>query len=222
MARALDPGAPDFLQDDTAIITAVPFTVCYWANDDIITSEDTFFWVGDKDATDEWFMLIFEGDRSGDPITVGAVAGGSLASGRTTTGFSAGVWHHAAGVFATSTDRSPFIDGGSKGNSTSDRTPSGLDRTTVGRRGDSSPSHQCDGTIAHVAVWNVDLTEQEIATLAAGFSPLRMRRDSLVGYWPINGQSPEYNVVGTGVNLTVNGTPPVAEEPPITQFIKAA
>lgn len=76
------------------------------------------------------------------------------------------------------------------------------------------------GRIGHCAIWNASLSDQEIETLAQGVSPLRVRRDALVAYWPVNGQSPEIDIVG-GINLTVNGTT-VAEEPPIPYSIVAA
>ena len=70
------------------------------------------------------------------------------------------------------------------------------------------------GDIAHVAVWDVVLTDDEVATLAEGISPLRVRRGSLIAYWPVGGQSTERDIVG-GLNMTVNGTPTQSEEPPI-------
>ena len=65
------------------------------------------------------------------------------------------------------------------------------------------------------------LTDEEIASLAAGVSPLRMRRDNLVAYWPVNGQSPEPDVVG-GLDLTITGSPLISEEPPISNSVVAA
>ncbi len=70
-----------------------------------------------------------------------------------------------------------------------------------------------------MAIWNVALTDSEIATLAEGVSPLRVRRDALVYYCPIGGQSPEIDIIG-GVNMTVTGTT-VDEEPPIPYSLVA-
>ena len=44
-----------------------------------------------------------------------------------------------------------------------------------------------DGGIAEVAIWNIQLTTNQISALAAGFSPLLIRPDKLVGYWPLGG-----------------------------------
>lgn len=76
------------------------------------------------------------------------------------------------------------------------------------------------GDVAHVALWNVALTDDEVASLAAGVSPLRMRRDALIAYWPVGGQSPEPDVVG-GFDLVVTNGPVQSEEPPIHSSVIA-
>jgi len=83
-----------------------------------------------------------------------------------------------------------------------------------------SPNRQLNGLVSHTAVWDVGLSVNEIVSLANGHSPLKVRRSNLVSYAPLNGQSPEPDIVG-GLNLTVNGSPAVAEEPPIPDSIKA-
>jgi hypothetical protein len=61
------------------------------------------------------------------------------------------------------------------------------------------------GDIAEAAIWAAALTAEEFAALAAGTSPLSIRPDALVNYYPIIGRhSPEIDLVG-GNNLTVNG-----------------
>lgn len=47
------------------------------------------------------------------------------------------------------------------------------------------------GDLAHMAIWEVELTAAEVAALAAGFSPLAIRPVSLHRYWPLDGQNPE-------------------------------
>jgi hypothetical protein len=41
------------------------------------------------------------------------------------------------------------------------------------------------GKIAEVAVWNVALGDDEIASLAAGANPTTIEAEYLVGYWPL-------------------------------------
>ena len=69
-----------------------------------------------------------------------------------------------------------------------------------------------NGRIAEAAVWNTDLTADEIASLGADrVSPLLIRPDNLIAYWPIIGRtSPEINLMGSG-NLTLGGSPATAD-----------
>ena len=69
------------------------------------------------------------------------------------------------------------------------------------------------GNIAHVGIWNVALTDGEVAMLASGLSPQRVRPQSLIAYLPFLGRdSPEIDIVG-GKTFTVNGATTSANEP---------
>lgn len=71
--------------------------------------------------------------------------------------------------------------------------------------------------VAHVAAWSVKLSAGEIAALSNRVNPGCVRRSSLVFYYPIWGvDSPEPEIGGSKVNLTVTGTathnnPPVGK-----------
>mgnify|MGYP003122294995 CR=1 FL=1 len=70
------------------------------------------------------------------------------------------------------------------------------------------------GGIAEAAAYSVVLTAGEIGMLAAGFSPLMVRPESLIGYWPLGGAYPNDNMDIVGGNtLTTNGGP-IAEPHP--------
>lgn len=80
-----------------------------------------------------------------------------------------------------------------------------------------------DGKIAEVCLWNVELTDGEMESLGSTpISPLFIRPQSIVSYWPIIGRtSPEIDIVG-GNNMTVVSAPPVATHPPIIYPATAA
>ena len=70
-----------------------------------------------------------------------------------------------------------------------------------------------DSIIAEAAVWNVDLTDAEVAILAAGYSPLFVRPQFLVAYWSLFGDSsPEPDIIG-GYDMTLNNGPTQATHP---------
>jgi hypothetical protein len=76
-----------------------------------------------------------------------------------------------------------------------------------------------NGRIAEAGIWNVALSDREVAALASGVHPARMRPDALVAYWPLWGDdSPELDwhpSGGTRYPMTLTGTPTKANHAPI-------
>lgn len=92
-----------------------------------------------------------------------------------TTSFSANTWHHAAYYRPTGASAaSLWLDGAGKNTGViSDAAQTGI---VLGQG-------TCD--LAELAWWNVELTDAEVALLAAGFSPQFIRPQSLVHYFPL-------------------------------------
>jgi hypothetical protein len=81
-----------------------------------------------------------------------------------------------------------------------------LNRTTIGRRTNSALSGYYSGRVAEAAIWSVALADAEIAALAAGVLPYRVRPGSLLAYWPLWGQhSPEIDLAKGTFPLPVTG-----------------
>jgi len=137
---------------------------------------------------------------------------------------SANPWTNLVGVFNDTNDRDGYINGSSNtfhngGNITSN-TLSDADIVGVGYGSlDSGTPSYSKNTVAECALWNVALTTTEIDSLAAGFSPLFIRPESLVLYYPLGG--PYAADVGTAFagtathNLSITGSPTSAANPPI-------
>jgi hypothetical protein len=117
-------------------------------------------------------------------------SGGGTADAFATGNFSTGVWHSLVGVQSSSTSRVFYGDGvAGTGNTTSaNPTSAQLDRTTIGALV-SNGSHlsTANGDIAECAIWDVDLTAEEAAMLAAHVCPLLVRPSRLVFYCPAQG-----------------------------------
>jgi len=132
-----------------------------------------------------------------------------------------GTWHHIAGVYDGSELR-VYCDGVEEGSTSS---TANFSSTTAPVRigsgsGGSGEEEPFDGDIGHVSIWGVPLSGGEVASLAIGISPLKIQKDNnLLFYAPLNGQDPEYDVIGA-LDLTVNGSVK-SEEPPIPNSIKA-
>lgn len=73
--------------------------------------------------------------------------------------------------------------------------------------GKNASLYQFYGSIAEFGIWNAALSPGEINSLQQGVNCNLIRRDSLVGYWPLYGQaSPEPDLSGNVNNGTVTNT----------------
>jgi hypothetical protein len=185
VARDFD-GSADYLVSSTLPVTAYPFTFACWAN---VDNNSAGHLVGLTDNTDTTRLSIF------------FINGGQLAAAcvddisvnrdwRTTATGATGVWHSCVGVFTSATDYKAFLNGDSTGSYafTGNAAVNSANRFNIGALLRSSLAGQVDGRIAEVGVWNVALTQAEVDMLAAGHSPMMVRPQSLVGYWPLHGR----------------------------------
>jgi len=207
MARDFDGGGSQFLRVEVAVVTAAAFTVSLLFNLTALAANSAFFWMGDKDDnTSFWAMEALTNSTVRWRATSGG--SGSAVTGNTV---STATWHHGFAIEASATSRTIMLDGdtGNAGTDTTSKAPNGgNDRTSLGRFDDAGPSNDLDGLIAEVAVWNVALTTGDGVVLSKGTSPLLMRPNNLVAYWPLT--SPvataalEPDLVG-GNGMTVTG-----------------
>ena len=122
--------------------------------------------------------LMFFGDSSTGNVYygIGIVADSLEIYARNTTEYTArsiGIpiidkWYHVAGVFASATSKVLYVNGDSvAGISTSIALASGVDRVSVGRRGDNTDSHYSQKiAIAEMALFKSALSEKQISILA--------------------------------------------------------
>lgn len=216
MAILFDDASTEYLEVNSPPATAAPFSMACWFRSDSVALTQGLMSICDKDAANHIWGLRAAGATGGDPVQLSALAGGAAASASTSSGYSANTWHHACGVETSSTSRAAFIDGGSKGTDTTSRSPAGADRISIAREGLSTPQLYLSGDVAEAAVWNVALTDAEVASLGQGFSPLFIRPQSLVFYLPM------ISLVAGGTQrdwigargMVENNTPATSAHPP--------
>lgn len=180
MARSFN-GTNSRIHVSSAVLSATPYTMACWFRTTNMTQLGTLISMTKSTSTTNYAGLFFRGDIAGDPIDILIEGKSGQGSARSTTGCTSGQWHHACGVFNSSTSRTVYIDGGSSATNTNSVTPS-LDRTEVGAW---RSSLWFSGDIAEVGVWDIDLTAAEVASLAKGVSPALVRPQSLVTYLPL-------------------------------------
>lgn len=159
-------------------LTAAPVTVACWFNgtDGCVCS------LADTGSDNNYFELITT--TSDNKVTWSSRAGTETLAQSTTT-WTDNVWSHACGIEASATDRRAFLNGGGKGTDATSKTPAGIDSLGIGFLARASDADFYQGLIAEVGIWNVALTDAEVAVLAAGYSPLCVQPQSLVFYAPL-------------------------------------
>lgn len=200
----------------SAVLTNSPCTLACWAKTTNLTDTLTLLSVS-RNNQFAWMSLDAHGGGAGDPVS--AYIQGSDARANTTSGYSSGTWFHAAATFSGNTpmNLAAFINGGSKGtNNSVNYTPSGINCTTIGAlaanigAGNLFYGH-FNGQIAECGIWDVVLSDEEIASLADGISCNKVRPQSLRFYAPLVRDIFDYS---RGLTLT-NVSTTVAEHPRI-------
>jgi len=179
MARYFD--GSDAMQGGTQI-TDEPLTIACWFRAENITGTHGLVCVGDLPNTNGGWGLEAAGNVAGDPLRCYSIQGVSQRVADTSTSFSANTWHHACGVFSADDARAVYLDGGGKGTGSDSRTVGTPVSTEIGY---VEFFGGILGKVAHVAVWNVALNDAEVALLAKRVSPLIVRPNALVNYWPL-------------------------------------
>jgi hypothetical protein len=126
---------------------------------------------------------------------------------------SGSVWYSGGITWSSLTAGVAYLDGSSANSSITGSavTLTSIDQILIAtRKVSNTPGLFFDGNLADIALWNVALTAAEVASLAKGFKPTRIRPQSLVFYAPLI-----RNLQDTrgGLALTNNNAATVADHP---------
>ena len=199
--------ATEFLNTTTQPITDEPLSLAAWFNSESATLQQFILGVITSGTFNHSWWIEANGGLAGDPVRAGSRATASALSA-TGTGYTTGTWHHAAGTFASNTNRLAYIDGAAGTANTTNQAITAGDQVRVALAGDATLRFA--GAIAEPAVWNVELTAAEIAVLARGYSPLFVRPQALVFYAPLVRKILDYK----GRAITENGTTEIVAHVP--------
>lgn len=217
MARSFN-GSSDILEISSTPVTASPLSISCWFYPLSTAADRSLITVYDGNISVDSFGL---GLNTSDQVQAGVAASGSTSLAATTATVSTNNWYHAGGVFASSTSRSAYLNGANKATNTESRTPSGVDRIAVGAINLTVIGFYSgfNGYIGEGAIWNVALTDDEMAILGKGFSPLFVRPASVVCYW--NFIRTLQDTIG-GYDLSATGSAVVAHPPAIYPVVPAS
>jgi hypothetical protein len=183
-----------------------------WFNIDGTATFNTLMAIQRSATTAEWWRLRA---RNGQPLLMLLQNNATEFSVQTSTSCSINVWQSACAVEYSSSNRAIFLNGAGKGTNTTTRAPASVNRTTVGLLRGTFAGEGTNGLIAHPAIWNAALDDAEVAMLAAGMSPLRVRPQSLVMYLPHLGRNSAEIDIMNARTLTVTGAAASSNEPPV-------
>lgn len=218
MALVTSTSGPKYARYAGAVVSAPPFTVSLWCYP-LNTTEDHYIWALSNATLTRNHALALYGSFTGfGTDNVAAISDdGSVPAGNaiSTASFVANSWQHICGVWASTSDRRVYLNGGSKGTDTLTRAPT-VDRTLDGAVLAGGVAYGSSCRLAMRAVWNVALTDAEVATLAAGFHPLLVRPASLVSLCPFGGfHGDRPNDIVGGYTPTAINSPTYADGPRI-------
>ena len=211
MSRSFDRGSNKYLEVGAAVASTTPMTMFSWYYTTDATTEQILMTVFSSGSNHRHQINVATQFSALYATSYQEGAGSSTATA--TVAPTINTWQNACAVFAASNDRRIYLNGGSKGTNTGSRTVSSLNSTSIGIIRGYATFNGFIGQIAHPAIWNVALDDNEVAMLGAGISPLRVRPQSLVMYLPYLGRNgPEIDISG-GRTLAVTGATASSNEP---------
>lgn len=184
--------------------------------------------MGDTSGTIKTLMALTDGvigtrnaiavNELGTVATFATIAtSASFGAGSATGGSSVlGQWNHHGLIVSPTNFVTAYCNGvaGAGGSASLPPINSVTFGAPVSPNGSSTYAYT-NGAIAEAAIWNDALSAADFASLATGVSPLLVRPDALVAYWPLLGyDSPASDRIGRKVLSPVNG-PTVTAHPRI-------
>jgi hypothetical protein len=206
-----DGTTPQYFRTTGTTITGPPFTVSLWYYDHHTVTTTRWMWsLSDSSVGNHQWMV---GSSIGD-FAKASIQAGSIVT-LTATGVPLNQWNHLCFVEAAANDHQLYANYTQTASSTTSMVPNTPDRFGIGNLVDSTPptTSSWDGYVAHVAMWNVVLTDPERKALSLGFCPLMIRPQSLIEYHPLIATT--QNLVSEGQALTSVNGPTHQEDHPV-------
>lgn len=214
----------DYFVLGSALVTSVPLSMACWIYCTTLPTshgdEYTLVQISDSSGAgkfDSWYIRI--DDSSGKNRPQAIMRNGALNNALCSAEISVNTWHHICGVWAATDSGAIYLDGGNKATDSTNVTGiTGLDSTQLGRVDlGTFQDDYFDGRMAEAAIWDVALTDEQVAALAAGASPMHVSPSAPVGYWPLyasqTGNAIDYS--GNGNDLTEMSAIGVADHAPV-------
>jgi len=208
--------ANDYISVSPCPVTVRPFSVAAWYYPSSLNSSQHRLVTLEPSGGDAayHYNLMLETDTQ--PMWRARYQSGNDTAD-TATNINGGQWNHIVGVEVAFNERYAYLNGGNRGDNLTNSGDINLDVMTIGNRLSGIDIDYANGVVAHVAVWNSQLSDADVALLATGVSPTLVQPGSLVFYRPLEG-----NLAG-GVgsfSLANNGAGLVALDSPVKSNVR--
>lgn len=205
------------MQANAAPVSGVPLTIACWMRTQSTLTTQVAVAIGRRTGTTaaNRFQIQFRSDgRIAGACNNGDASQSTLWSDASGANYAANTWYHGCVVFESNTSRHVYRNGAAKASNTTSVNVGTIDTTTLGGRYDGAAiGLRLNGQLAEVGIWNAALTDGEVRQLGRGASPLMVRPEALVAYYPLWGNgSTEEDWFGTNA-LTNTGTTKATTHP---------
>lgn len=204
MARLFTAASSQYFSAATTPITSGVLTMAGWFKPSSLAANGVILGLADSGSSSNLMEIYFDKDNATLQCFIddgsSAQAGAAVSSITSTS-----TWYHVCGRRPLTSSLDAAVNGTFGTQLTGLAVAPTVNAIYMGvQRISGALSGYLDGALAEVGLWNAALTNDEVASLAAGYSPLFVRPQSLVAYWPLNARATnEEDWVG-GYALTNN------------------
>lgn len=199
-----------------AIVSAYPITIFARGKSTDTANLQTLATFIQNSGSYSGAALFFHGATGGDPMIFSKFGG---VNANSVAGYSSGTWLAVAGRASGATQLDIDLDGTvTAGAATSVAFPTSPPPADVfiGARYNPTPGNLLTGSAACVALWAAYLDDDEVMSLTKGFSPRRVRPQSLKFYVPlVRDLRAVFDALSSGGHSgwTTTGSPTVTDHP---------
>lgn len=199
------------LSSSSTPITAPPFTISVWFRRGTISGTPTVVGLCQNSSNGAAQVLTI---RSDGKLAAGTYnpANGTYDQSLSSIATTSNVWTHGAGVWASITSRTVYLNGTAATTNTTSINPSNINSIGIGATVRPTFSDQYNGDIADVGIWNIALTADEITSLSRGISCQLIRPQNLLFFAPLIRSAQD---LARNLSLTNNNTATVSVHPRI-------
>jgi len=160
-ALSFNDAASQYAERDAAPVTAPPFTLAALAQSNANWIDQAVVSIAKSTDGVHFWWLGFSNDgppfaefRAWDGVGIGAA--------QSTARITLNTWAHLCGIEYAADSRAVFLNGGNKGTNATSRTPAGVNRVSIGRIGDLSPSLYLSGRVGFALIVAGAWTDEQV------------------------------------------------------------